>query len=324
MSEGMRFSIELPPKDPFWRLQIYAHLADRLSFHAIWLSDHYFNRNTVVAASVIAGVTKRLRIGLGILNPYLYHPVWMAQAAASLSELAPERVSLGIGAGDTLALASLGIRQVGPLERVREAVKTVKETLQGSTDERGRLDFKPWGRIPIYVAAQGEKLLRLAAEAGDGVLINSSWLHEPTRPVRIVRAALAGLGRAEKDFSVEMEALVSIHEDQEKARKTVKPYVGVVSQGIPQSLSEELGIRPETLSRIREMVLRRNWLEIHRVVPDDVVDLFAIAGNPKHVEKRVEDLLGSGLDGVVFGGPLGPTPRRALIELDRILRGLSR
>jgi 5,10-methylenetetrahydromethanopterin reductase len=324
MSEGMRFSIELPPKDPLWRLQIYAHLADRLSFHTIWLSDHYFNRNTVVAASVIAGVTKRLRIGLGIMNPYLYHPVWMAQAAATLSELAPERVSLGIGAGDRLALDSLGIRQVDPVERVREAVRTIRETLRGGADERSRLDFKPWGRIPIYVAAQGEKLLRLAAEAGDGVLINSSWLHEPVRPVRIVREALAGLARDEKDFSVEMEALVSIHEDRQKARKTVKPYVGVVSQGIPQRLSGELGIRPETLSRIREMVLRRNWLEIHRVVPDEMVDLFAIAGNPKHVEERVEDLLGSGLDGVVFGGPLGPTPRRAIIELDRILRGLSR
>ena len=50
----MRFSSELPPKDPLWRLQIYAHLADKLSFDAIWLSDHYFNRNTLILDTFLA------------------------------------------------------------------------------------------------------------------------------------------------------------------------------------------------------------------------------------------------------------------------------
>ncbi len=320
----MRFSIELPPKDPLWRLQIYAQLADKLSFDAIWLSDHYFNRNTVISATVMAGVTRRLMIGLGIMNPYLYHPVWIAQAAATLSELAPGRVMLGIGPGDRLTLESIGVEQVSPVSRVREAAKIIRETLGGESGAMGRLDFRPWGRIPIYVAAQGERFLRLAAEVGDGVLINSSWLHSPESPVGIVRGELARIGRDERAFSLEMEVLVSLHEDREKARKTVKPYVGVISLGIPPDQAEGLGISQEALSRIREMVLKRNWLEIHKVVPENLVELFAVAGEPGYVEERISTLCETGLDGIVLGGPLGPTPRRAIIELDRILRGLRR
>ncbi len=320
----MRYSIEIPPKDPIWRLQIYAHLADNLSFHTIWLSDHYYNRNIAVAATAMCMVTKRARIGLGIMNPYIYHPVSMAQIAASLSEVAPDRVSIGIGAGDRNLLDSLGIVQERPVERVRWAVRTVKELLS----DRGRsgslgLDFKAWGSPPIFIAAQGPKMLRLAAELGDGALVNTSWLPNPERPLGLIRKTLDEVGRSSAEFSIELEALVSVHEDPEKARKTVKPYVGVVMQGLSREMVEELRISEATLREIRSMVQARMWLEIHRVVPDEAVELFSIAGTPSYVRSRLEEVSSIGLDGLVLGGPLGPTPRKAMIILDRIVKEFS-
>ncbi|MEM4591377.1 MAG: LLM class flavin-dependent oxidoreductase [Nitrososphaerota archaeon] len=320
----MRYSVEIPPKDPVWRLQIYAHLADSLSFHTIWLSDHYYNRNIAVAATAMSIVTKRIRIGLGIMSPYLYHPALMAQLAATLTEVAPGRVALGVGAGDETALESLGIARSRPVEKVREAVKSVRDIFQrGAEGEVVGLDFKPHGHIPLYIAAQGQRMLRLSAEIGDGVLINTSWLFNPQKPVSIVRDHLAAVGRGGGEFSAELEALLSIHEDAEKARKTVKPYVGVVIQGLSPSMIEELGIEDDVIRRIRLMVRARMWLEIHKVVPDEMVEMFAISGAPKDVRRRLEELAGVGLDGLVLGGPLGPTPRKALIMLDKILKGLS-
>ncbi|MEM0481513.1 MAG: LLM class flavin-dependent oxidoreductase [Nitrososphaerota archaeon] len=320
----MKYSIEIPPKDPIWRLQIYAHLADTLSFHTIWLSDHYYNRNIAVAATAICMVTKRARIGLGIMSPYIYHPVSMAQMAASLSEVAPGRISIGIGAGDKNILDSLGIVQEKPVERVRWAVRTVR----GLLSERRHggdlgLDFKAWGFSPIYVAAQGPKMLQLAAELGDGVLINTSWLPNPERPLSLVRKTLEEAGRSRGEFSIELEVLVSVHEDPEKARKTVKPYVGVVMQGLSPEMVEEMRISEETLREIRSMVQARMWLEIHRVVPDEAVELFSIAGTPSYVRSRLEEISSIGLDGLVLGGPLGPTPRKAMKMLDGIVREFS-
>lgn len=320
----MRYSLELPPKDPIWRLQIYAHLADSLSFDTIWLSDHYYNRNIAVAATAMCSVMKTKRIGLGIMNPYLYHPVLMAQMAASLSEVAPDRVSIGIGAGDRNALESLGIVQESPVAKVRGAVEMVRELLGGRVGGGGlSLDFKGWGRIPIYVAAQGPRMLRLAGETGDGVLINTSWLFNPKRPLSIVEKALAETGRRRDLFSIEMEALVSVHEDSEKARKTVKPYVAVVVQGLSAEMADELDINPNVMREIRALVRARMWLEIHKVVPDSLVELFSIAGNAREVEARLEEVSKAGLDGVVLGGPLGPTPRRAMIVLDGIVKRVS-
>lgn len=320
----MRYSIEIPPKDPVWRLQIYAHLADTLSFHTIWLSDHYYNRNIAVAATAMCMVTRRVRIGLGIMNPYIYHPVSIAQMAASLSEVAPDRVSIGIGAGDRNVLESLGITQERPVEKVRWAVSTVRDLLSDSRCNRALgLDFKAWGSPQIYIAAQGPRMLQLAAEMGDGVLINTSWLPNPDRPLSLIRKVLDEAGRRRAEFSIELEALVSVHEDPEKARKTVKPYVGVVMQGLSPDMADELRISEEILREIRSMVRARMWLEIHRVIPDEAVELFSIAGTPSYVRSRLEEFSSIGLDGLVLGGPLGPTPRKAMIILDEIVKGFS-
>ncbi|MEM0382602.1 MAG: LLM class flavin-dependent oxidoreductase [Nitrososphaerota archaeon] len=320
----MKYSLEIPPKDPIWRLQIYSNLADTLTFDTIWLSNHYYNRNIAVAATAMASVTKRARIGLGIMNPYLCHPVMMAQMAATLSEMAPSRVSIGIGAGDRNVLESLGVVQERPVEKVRWAVRTIREML--SEASRGGvpgLDFKAWGRIPIYIAAQGPRMLRLSAELGDGILINTSWLPNPKKPLNILRGVLDEVGRSRGNFLIELEALISVHEDSEKARKTVKPYVGVVVQGLSPEMALELGISGETIREIGALVRARMWLEMHKVVPDELVELFSIAGTPGYVRARLEDIAGIGLDGLVLGGPLGPTPRKAMILLNEIVREFS-
>ncbi|GBC71277.1 F420-dependent hydroxymycolic acid dehydrogenase [Candidatus Calditenuaceae archaeon HR02] len=320
----MKYSIEIPPKDPIWRLQIYAHLADTLSFHTIWLSDHYYNRNIAIVATAMCMVTKRVGIGLGIMNPYIYHPVSMAQMAASLSEVAPGRVSIGIGAGDRNILESLGIIQERPVDRVRWAVKTIRELFSDSRRSGALgLDFKAWGSPQIYIAAQGPKMLQLAAEMGDGVLVNTSWLPNPEKPLSLVKKTLDEVGRRRAEFSIELETLVSVHEDSEKASKTVKPYVGVVMQGLSPEMVEELRISEETLRKIRSMVQARMWLEMHRVIPDEAVELFSIAGTPSYVRSRLEEISSIDLDGLVLGGPLGPTPRKAMIMLDEIIKGFS-
>jgi 5,10-methylenetetrahydromethanopterin reductase len=249
----MRFSVELVPKEPFWRMRVYAATAEGLGYSAVWLSEHFFNRSSVVASTYLALRTRTISIGLGVLNPYAFNPITMAQFAASLTELAPGRVMLSIGAGDPIALSAMGYEQMEPLKKVEEAVKIVKTLLTGETTSGGaRLDFRPRGPVPVYVAAQGRRMLELAGRTGDGVLVNSANLPFLEESLKVVRQSASSSGRQRVD--VEVEVLTSVHEDRSKAVKTVKPYAAVVLLGMPESWRERLGVGEELIAKLREAV----------------------------------------------------------------------
>jgi 5,10-methylenetetrahydromethanopterin reductase len=317
----MRFSVELVPKEPFWRLRVYAVTAEGLGYSAVWLSEHFFNRSSVVASTYLALRTRTVSVGLGVLNPYAFNPLTMAQFAASLTELAPGRVMLSIGAGDPIALGAMGYEQREPLRRVEEAVKIVKTILTGEGPSGGaRLDFRPRGTVPVYVAAQGRRMLELAGRIGDGVLVNSANLPFLEESLKVVRQSASSSGRQRVD--VEVEVLTSVHEDRSKAVKTVKPYAAVVLLGMPESWRERLGVGEELIAKLREAVVRGEWLRIHELMPDDLALSLSLAGSGAEVARSLSELPLEMMDGLVFGGPLGPYPRRAISELMRALSEL--
>jgi 5,10-methylenetetrahydromethanopterin reductase len=317
----MRFSVELVPKEPFWRTRVYAATAEGLGYSAVWLSEHFFNRSSVVASTYLALRTRTISIGLGVLNPYAFNPITMAQFVASLTELAPGRVMLSIGAGDPIALSAMGYEQMEPLKKVEEAVKIVKTLLTGETTSDGaRLDFRPRGPVPVYVAAQGRRMLELAGRIGDGVLVNSANLPFLEESLKVVRQSASSSGRQRVD--VEVEVLTSVHEDRSKAVKTVKPYAAVVLLGMPERWRERLGVGEELIARLREAVTRGEWLRIHELMPDDLALSLSLAGSGAEVAKSISALPLELMDGLVFGGPLGPYPRRAMSELMRALSEL--
>ncbi len=317
----MRFSVELVPKEPFWRMRVYAATAEGLGYSAVWLSEHFFNRSSVVASTYLALRTRTISIGLGVLNPYAFNPITMAQFVASLTELAPGRVMLSIGAGDPIALSAMGYEQREPLKKVEEAVKIVKTLLTGETTSEGaRLDFRPRGLVPVYVAAQGRRMLELAGRIGDGVLVNSANLPFLEESLKVVRHSAFSSGRQRVD--VEVEVLTSVHEDRSKAVKTVKPYAAVVLLGMPERWRERLGVGEELIAKLREAVTRGEWLRIHELMPDDLALSLSLAGSGAEVAKSISELPLELMDGLVFGGPLGPYPRRAISELMRVLSEL--
>lgn len=74
-----------------------AKRAEALGFHSFWLAEGYHSRSAVVRATLIALATSQIKIGLGILSPHTKHPALLAMDAASLGELARDRVILGVG-----------------------------------------------------------------------------------------------------------------------------------------------------------------------------------------------------------------------------------
>lgn len=316
----MKFSIELPPKDPLWRIKIYSNIIEKLGFDAIWTSEHYYNRSSILSCIAIGQATRRVQICMGILNPYVMHPVIIAQIIATLSEIYPGRICLGIGAGDKLTLENLGIQQYWPIKKVEETVNTLKKLLEGGRhNDYIRLDFKKWGEIPIYIAAQGHNMLKLAAKIGDGVLINFTGLDVAQKAIRTVKETLEATNRVLEQFSIEVTVMTSIDENRYKAIKTMMPYVALLALGMDPNYLEQYGLGQKKIDLLKYHTRAGNWPEVQSLVPEDLVNTLSIAGTPSEAHSRIMELLKMPVNGVVFGGPIGPNPRKALITLHEVV-----
>jgi len=121
-----RFGIEFIPAYNYSEITRYAISAEKSGFEYVWVSDHIRHRNAYLCLTSIAINTKRIKIGPGVTNPYLIHPIVTAQALLSLNEIARGRVVCGIGVGDKTAMSMLNVEQKMPLKTMREAVEIIR------------------------------------------------------------------------------------------------------------------------------------------------------------------------------------------------------
>ena len=112
-----------------------------------------------------------------VSNPLTRHPSVTAGGMLSLSELAPGRVSLGLGAGDSASHA-IGLTQA-KVETIRAYVQAVRGILKGEEvtwrgkSFKGRWNkWQPPTNIKIYITAMGPKTIKMAAQVADGIFFD--------------------------------------------------------------------------------------------------------------------------------------------------------
>ena len=220
------------------RLLEFAVLAEKQGFDFVCISDHFhpwFHEGGCAGHAWIwigaAGAkTKRVRLGTGVTVPiYRYHPAIVAQAFATLGELYPGRIFLGLGTGEAMNEVPLGFRWPPfkeRAERLEEAIRIIKSLWEGEfiTFEGkyfklcdARLYTKPRKRVPIYIAASGPTVARMAVKYGDGFMTAAS----DEDVYRMLFSALAE-GAKEKGRRVEeipkmVELKISYDKDYERA-----------------------------------------------------------------------------------------------------------
>src|ERR1700751_3954879 len=99
-----------------------ADLAAANGLASVWFAENPFQRGVMPAASASAWVTRRLRIGLGIVNVYSHHPTLISMEFAALDELAEGRAVLGIGSGVGRLTERMGFGWQ-PLASMRDAIQ---------------------------------------------------------------------------------------------------------------------------------------------------------------------------------------------------------
>src|SRR6266581_309605 len=175
-----------------------ARRAETLGWDAVLQPDSQLRRrDTYVLLAAAARTTKRVTLGPLLANPVNRHPTVTASSIATIDELAPGRVLLGWGVGDTaVRLAGLKPARVAELEA---STRLMRALLDGKAVEVGapRPARLPHHRpVPIWIGAGGPKTLRMAGSVADGVFIRVGTHAANIRTaVDAIRAGAAEAGR---------------------------------------------------------------------------------------------------------------------------------
>ncbi len=107
-------------------------LAESLGFDQAWFYDSQMIYSDVYATMAVAAhETHRIRLGTGVAVPSTRMAPVIAHSIATVAQLAPGRVELGVGSGNTARL-TMGLRPV-PLERMKRDIRLIQTLLRGET-----------------------------------------------------------------------------------------------------------------------------------------------------------------------------------------------
>ncbi|MET0590504.1 MAG: LLM class flavin-dependent oxidoreductase [Naasia sp.] len=197
----MRHGIVILPQQPWAQARHLWRRAEELGFDSAWTYDHLSWRSladqpwhaTLPTLTAAATVTSSIRLGTFVASPNFRHPVPFAKEIATIDDISGGRFQVGLGSGGTGFDASvLGQAQLTPGERHRRFEEFVagldvllRHEPDGGTEgisfegefftaDRARMVGTPAQspRVPLLLAADGPKGVRLAARRGDGWITN--------------------------------------------------------------------------------------------------------------------------------------------------------
>jgi probable F420-dependent oxidoreductase len=200
--------------------------AEELGYDSVYIT-HIAGRDSVTVLMAYAAATERVRIGTGVVPIYSRTPVAMAQSAATIDEYSGGRMVLGIGVSHRVTVENwYGTTIERPLKAMREYVGILRACFAGEDPPTGEffgtafrfMGYDPRADLPIYVSALQPKMLQLAGEIADGVVL---WLCNPDyiRDVVIpqVRVGRERAGKALEDFDVVAAVPSAVTDDKSAA-----------------------------------------------------------------------------------------------------------
>lgn len=298
----------------------FSCLAEEVGFDSVFVSDHFqpWRHTDGHAPSSIAWLgalgarTKRVIIGTSVMTPtFRYHPAVVAQAFATLGVMFPDRVVLGVGSGESLNdVPAIGIKWPPFKERqarLREAITLMRRlwseervSFEGKyyRTEKATIYDRPAKPVPVYVAASGPTVAKMAGEIGDGYICTSGKAPELYRDTLLpnVEAGLQAAGRAADAIDRMIEMKVSFDTDHGRALADTRHWAAL-------ALSPEEKVSVEDALEIERLA---NALPIERTAKRWIVS----TDPDEHVE-RIRTYADLGFRHLVFHAP-GPDQGRFL------------
>lgn len=229
----------------------FSSTAEDVGFDSVFVSDHFQpwkHTDGHAPASIpwlgaLGARTKRIVIGTSVMTPtFRYHPSIVAQAFATLAVMFPGRVVLGLGSGESLNdVPALGFKWPGFKERTArllEAITLIRRlwveervTFEGKfyKTEKATIYDRPSTPVPVYLAASGPTVAKMAGEVAEGYICTSGKAPELYRETLLpnVSAGLQAAGRAPDSIDRMIEMKVSFDTDRQRALEDTREWAAL-------------------------------------------------------------------------------------------------
>jgi 5,10-methylenetetrahydromethanopterin reductase len=232
----------------------------------------------------------------------------LASSTATIHELSAGRAIVGIGVGGFEFPTQMGMKIDRPLRVAREAVGIVRAAFRGEVHLPGqaftavgaKLTWDPGGEPPVYMAARGPKMLELAGEIADGV-ITHGLTQEYVRFCRErIAAGAARAGRSPETCELVLMFEVEMDDDRGAAVDRLRPRTTIMAGGeYAEDLIPVFGLDPEEVAPLRAAVRARDP-DAGRLVTDQMVDAFCVAGPAAHLVDRLRQMEAAGVHRVIM------------------------
>jgi coenzyme F420-dependent glucose-6-phosphate dehydrogenase len=255
------------------------------------------------------GSTHNIIVGTSVLTPsFRYHPGMVAQAFATLGCLAPGRVVLGLGSGESMNEVPLGIdwpEGKERLARLKESVALIRQlwaeervTFQGDfyNTHSATIYDRPDEPVPIYMAASGPVATRLTGRVADGFICTSGKGRELYTETLLpaLAAGAAQSSRTIADLDLMIEVKVSFDTDEHQALENTRFWGALALSG-----DEKVGVEdPLEMERLADQ------LPIERVA-----SRWIVGSDPDEHVERIWEYVEMGFSHLVFHAP-GPDQQR--------------
>ena len=306
-----RVALYLQDKHPIRDGMNYARLAEQRGFEAVWQAESRLVREATVPLAAFAAVTERITLASGVIPIWTRNVGLLAATFCTLDELAPGRVILGLGAWWEPLASKVGVHREHPLQAMREVVTATRRllalervTCHGEFVHLDDVEIdivhgdRAPRQVPIYIGATGMRMMEVAGEIGDGVVLN--YMVSPEYNKRALEALAAGAGRAGRSLAdIDRPQLVvcSVDPDREvaldRSRELLTQYLGQQPHIMKAS-----GVDPALIQKIGEILTwpasQEDIRKAMRLVPDEAVQMISASGTPDECRAKVAEYVAAG------------------------------
>jgi probable F420-dependent oxidoreductase len=284
-----------------------ARALEEAGFNAVFTIE---SNHDVFFPLALAAQATGLEVMTNVAIAFPRNPVHLAHAAYDLQLISRGRFVLGLGSQVRPVNERLyGVAWERPVDRLREMVLAVK-AIFSTWQEGTRLDFRgefsthtfmnpgfnpgpnPFGLPPVYLAALGPRMTRMAAEVADGILVHpfSSERFVRERMMPAVAEGLAEAGRSRREFFMVSNVIVATGRDEAEmatADEGVRALLAFYGSTPTYRPLLELEGYDDLHLELNRLSREGRFADMAALVDDDVVDRFAVRGAPHQMAKAI-------------------------------------
>ena len=306
--------------------------AEELGYDSVWTAEAY-GSDAITPLAYIAALTKRIRLGTGIMQLAGRAPAMCAMQVATVDALAGgNRMIAGLGvSGPQIVEGWYGQPWGRPYYRLKDYVQIMKKVFarKEPVTHNGKEFQLPYHgpgslgigkplksilhmnpNIPVWLGSGTETNVRMAAEVADGILplgfvpqtagMYKQWIEEGFQR--------AGNGKGWKDFEVQSSVTVIVTDDLREAFRQMKPRIALYVGGMghqDKNFHNDMMVRRgygDAAKTIQELYLAHRKGEAMEAVPDEFCDDGSLVGPPERIRERFKAWQDSGLTGITVAG----------------------